>query len=187
MPKKRITRVYTKTGDDGNTSLVFGERISKASKRVIAYGDVDELNSVIGVVRSKNADKQIDKILTIIQNDLFIIGADLASVDTDKSLRLSKRRVTFIERQIDKYLKNLEPLKEFILPSGSETGCLIHLGRTVARRAERNVAALMESEEVNNQVLIYLNRLSDLLFVLSRIVNKNAGEPETLVDFKKHR
>jgi cob(I)alamin adenosyltransferase len=185
MPKKRITKVYTKTGDDGYTSLVFGQRISKSSKRVIAYGDADELNSVIGIIRSKNSDKQIDELLTAIQNDLFIIGADLASVDSDKSLRLTKKRVTFLERHIDKYLQKLEPLKEFILPSGTETGCLIHLGRTVARRAERNVAALMETEDVNNTVLIYLNRLSDLLFVVSRIVNKNASEPETPVDFKK--
>jgi cob(I)alamin adenosyltransferase len=178
MSKKRITKVYTKTGDDGYTSLVFGQRISKASKRVIAYGDVDELNSVIGIVRSKNSDKQIDKLLTAIQNDLFIIGADLASVESDKSLRLNKKRVTFLEKQID-------PLKEFILPSGSETGSFIHLGRTVARRAERNVVVLMETEDVSKLVLIYLNRLSDLLFVLSRIVNKNTNEPETLVDFKK--
>ena len=185
MSKKRITRVYTKTGDDGNTSLVFGQRISKASKRVIAYGDVDELNSVIGIVRSKNSDKQIDELLTIIQNDLFIIGADLASVESDKSLRLNKKRVTFLEKQIDSYLERLEPLKEFILPSGSETGSFIHLARTVARRAERNVVALMETEDVSKLVLIYLNRLSDLLFVLSRIVNKNTNEPETLVDFKK--
>ena len=185
MAKKRITRVYTKTGDDGNTALVFGERISKASKRVIAYGDVDELNSVIGIVRSKNSDKHIDKLLTAVQNDLFIVGADLASIDSDKSLRLNKKRVTFLERNIDKYLESLEPLREFILPSGSEAGSFIHLARTVARRAERNVTALMESEKVNITVLIYLNRLSDLFFVLARIVNKNAKEPETSVEFKK--
>ncbi|NIP37979.1 MAG: cob(I)yrinic acid a,c-diamide adenosyltransferase [Candidatus Dadabacteria bacterium] len=186
MAKKRITRVYTKTGDDGYTSLVFGQRVSKASKRVTAYGDVDELNSFIGVIRSKNTDKRIDNLLTAIQNDLFIIGADLASVDSDKSLRLTKKRVAFLERNIDKYLENLEPLKEFILPGGSEAGSFIHLARTVARRAERNVALLKETEEINGLVLIYLNRLSDLFFVLARIVNKNAEQPETLVDFKKN-
>lgn len=186
MSKKRITKVYTKTGDDGYTSLVFGQRVSKASLRVTAYGDVDELNSVIGVIRSKNTDKKIDVLLTNIQNDLFVIGADLASVESDKSLRLSKKRVAFLERNIDKYLKHLEPLKEFILPGGSEAGSLIHLGRTVARRAERNVTALMDSEKVNNLVLIYLNRLSDLFFVLARIVNKAENKPETYVDFNKN-
>lgn len=185
MAKKRITRVYTRTGDDGYTSLVFGERVSKASIRVSAYGDVDELNSILGIVRSYNNDKKMDVILTKIQNDLFIIGADLASTNNNKSLRLSKRRITFIEKNIDKYLEFLEPLKEFILPGGCKTSGFIHLGRTVARRAERSVALLMESETVSCNVLIYLNRLSDLLFVLARVANKESGCPDTFVDFGK--
>lgn len=186
MAKKRITRVYTKTGDDGHTSLVFGQRVSKASLRVAAYGDVDELNSIIGIILSKNSDKKIDKLLTNVQNDLFIIGADLASVDSEKSLRLTNKRITFLEKNIDKYLENLEPLKEFILPGGGETGSFLHLARTVARRVERNVTALKETQPINNLVLIYLNRLSDLLFVLARTVNKTQGKPETHVDFSKN-
>ena len=185
MPKKRITKVYTKTGDKGLTSLVFGERVSKASIRVETYGDVDELNSVLGVVRSKIGinENSIQKMLTNVQNDLFVIGADLASTESSKALRLKKNRIRFLEKQIDKYLADLEPLREFILPSGSESGAMIHLARTVARRAERGVVKLMKEEKINNNILIYLNRLSDLLFVLSRIVNKNSGYQETYVDF----
>lgn len=185
MPKKRITKVYTKTGDSGVTSLVFGERVSKDSQRVEAYGEVDELNSVIGIVRTRLKNKKIDRILTRIQNDLFIMGADLASTDSDKALRLKKSRVKFLEKQIDYYLLQLEPLKEFILPHGSEACGFTHLARTVARRAERKVVTLMKEEKLNINILIYLNRLSDLFFVIARVVNKSDGYTESYVDFTK--
>ena len=185
MPKKRITTVYTKTGDTGFTSLVFGERVKKDNERVEAYGNVDELNSVIGIVRSKLRNKRIDRILAIVQNDLFIIGADLASTYSDKALRLKKSRSKYIEKQIDHYLSKLEPLREFILPSGSEACSFVHLARTVARRTERSVVKLMEKERINSNILIYLNRLSDLFFVIARIVNKEDGFEETYVDFSK--
>ena len=185
MSKKRITKVYTKTGDRGITSLVFGERVSKDSKRVDAYGDVDELNSVIGIVRTRIDDRKIDGILNRIQNDLFIIGADLASTDSDRALRLKKSRVKYLEKQIDYYLLQLEPLREFILPYGSEACSVAHLARTVARRAERKVVTLMNEESLNINILVYLNRLSDLFFVIARVLNKNDGHTESYVDFSK--
>lgn len=185
MPKKRITRVYTKTGDQGLTSLVFGERVSKDSNRVDAYGNVDELNSVIGIIRTKLNNSRIDKLFARIQNDLFIMGADLASTKSHKALRLKKSRIKYLEKQIDSYLLQLEPLKEFILPHGSEACSYIHLARTVARRAERSVVGLMKEQKLNPAILIYLNRLSDLFFVLARIVNREDGCAETYVDFSK--
>lgn len=185
MPKKRITKVYTKTGDSGATSLVFGERVSKDSARVEAYGDVDELNSVIGIVRTRINNKKIAEILTRIQNDLFVMGADLASTESEKALRLKKSRIKYLETQIDYYLLQLQPLKEFILPHGSEACGFTHLARTVARRAERKVVTLMKEEKLNINILIYLNRLSDLLFVIARVLNKNDGYTESYVDFTK--
>lgn len=185
MPKKRITKVYTRTGDKGLTSLVFGERIKKDAARVEAYGDVDELNSVIGIVRSKINNVKLDRMLTRIQNDLFIIGADLASRDPNKALRLRKSGYRYLEKQIDRYLSQLEPLDEFILPTGSEAGSFIHLARAVARRAERRVVSLMNEETINSNILIYLNRLSDLLFVIARIVNRDDGYCERYVEFDK--
>lgn len=184
MAKKRITKVYTRTGDKGLTSLVGGTRVSKASLRVEAYGDVDELNSVLGIVRLECHDNEIKTIVTEIQNDLFIIGADLASPPEIEVPRISKERITELEKVIDKLLGELEPLKEFILPSGSGGGPYIHLARTVSRRAERRIVSLMEKEQLNENVLAYLNRLSDLLFVMARIENKRGGFEETYVKFK---
>ena len=181
----RITKVYTRTGDGGDTSLVGGTRVSKAHPRVEAYGEVDELNSVIGFARSRLSDTEVDSTLAAIQNDLFTVGGDLASPQSVEVPRVSELLVKRLEDLSDKYLAQLEPLKEFILPGGSEAGAAIHLARTVARRAERRVVALAEAESINPELVIYLNRLSDLLFVLARVINTRAGVSEKMTDFSK--
>jgi len=185
MAKKRITKVYTKTGDKGLTSLVGGTRVSKASLRVDSYGDVDELNAVLGIIRSHGVDEEINSLLIVIQNDLFIMGADLASPSDIEVPRVSEDSVQSLEAAIDRFLEGLEPLKEFILPSGNEGGSYLHFARTVSRRAERKVVKLMEEEEIGENVLKYLNRLSDLLFVMARVENQRGNFKETFVDFKK--
>lgn len=181
----RITKVYTKAGDGGETSLVGGERVSKASRRVDAYGDVDELSSVIGLARSGMQDTEIDEALGVIQNDLFTLGADLASPTEIKVPRIDEPFIKKLEDLADHFLSELEPLKEFILPGGSHAGATLHLARTVARRAERRAVALSESEQVNPETIVYLNRLSDLLFILARAANHRAGGTETMTDFSR--
>ena len=181
----RINRVYTRTGDQGQTSLVGGARVSKASLRVDAYGDVDELNCVIGLSRARTGDQEIDDVLGLIQNDLFTLGADLASPSEIEVPRIGERFTKNLEELADRFLAELEPLKEFILPGGAEAGAVLHLARTVARRAERRAVALSEVEELNPETIIYLNRLSDLLFILARVVNSRAGVPEKMTDFSK--
>jgi cob(I)alamin adenosyltransferase len=185
--KMRISKVYTKTGDAGETSLVGGRRVSKASLRVDTYGDVDELNSFIGLARAYLQDEEIDGTLSLIQNDLFTLGGDLASPAEIQVPRINDEFIATLEELSDKFLEELEPLKEFILPSGCEAGATLHLARTVARRSERKVVALSGEEEINLQAIIYLNRLSDLLFILARLVNKRAGVPETMTDFSKRK
>lgn len=185
MSKKRITKVYTKTGDGGLTSLVGGTRVSKASPRVEAYGDVDELNAVLGIARTQAKSESIRNTIETIQNDLFIIGAELASPPDLVVPRIGGDRIKEIESEIDKSLEQLEPLKEFILPSGSPGGAYLHFARTVSRRAERKIVKLMEQEEVGKNVLVYINRLSDLLFVMARIENKDSKYAETFVEFGK--
>lgn len=181
----RITKVYTKRGDKGETDLVDGSRVSKASIRVDAYGDVDELNSLLGMVRCKLVgDSEIEAVVTVLQNDLFIMGADLASPLSINCPRIEDDFIAPLEKWADSYLSNVGPLKEFILPGGSEAGALLHLARTVARRAERKVVKLSKEEEINPLTIIYLNRLSDLLFVLAREVNRRAAVKEQTVDFK---
>ena len=182
----RITRVYTKSGDAGETSLVDGSRVSKADLRVAAYGEVDELNSLLGVARVGLTDRQLDEALGRIQNELFIAGADLASPATIQVPRIDEGHVSEMERLIDLLLEELEPLREFILPGGTQLGATLHLARTVARRAERSVVALAAQSTVagiNQHALKYLNRLSDLLFVMARIANKRAGVKEQSADF----
>ena len=185
MAKKRITKVYTKTGDKGLTSLVSGERVSKASLRVDSYGDVDELNAVLGIIRSQGVDEEINTLIIKIQNDLFVMGADLASPMDIEVPRVGAESIKNLERAIDQFLEELEPLKEFILPSGNAGGSYLHFARTVSRRAERKVVKLMDDEEIGENVLIYLNRLSDLLFVMARVENQRGNFIETFVDFKK--
>ncbi len=181
----RITRVYTRQGDDGKTQLVSGDRVWKDSARVEAYGEVDELNSLIGFARSFIDNEKVDSMLREIQNDLFKVGADLATpMSFEKAIRVSSEMVDKLEKWIDELNASLEPLKDFILPSGSKAGSLLHYARTVCRRAERRVVSLMKEEEINPPALKYLNRLSDLLFVLARYVNKLDGQKEDLVQWK---
>jgi cob(I)alamin adenosyltransferase len=179
-------KIYTKTGDKGLTGLIDGKRIPKSDIRIIAYGSIDELNSYIGLSISllsqhrnnnnKNNQSFSDIILTLnrIQNELFIIGSDLADPDLSKptSLRVQSPMITVLENDIDNYEKELSPITYFILPGGSVESSTLHIARSITRRAETNVSKLLLKDTINNQVLIYLNRLSDLLFVLSRTVNK---------------
>jgi cob(I)alamin adenosyltransferase len=181
----RISKVYTKTGDKGETSLVGGARVSKASLRVEAYGDVDELNSIIGLSRAALQDGQIDEALSLIQNDLFTLGADLASPSEIEVPRIQTSFVEALEELSDRFLAELEPLKEFILPGGSKAGATLHLARTVARRAERRAVKLSEAENVNELAVVYLNRLSDLLFILARVVNRRSEVAEKMTDFSR--
>lgn len=181
----RITRVYTKSGDKGETSLVDGSRVSKADPRVVAYGEVDELNSLLGLARAFQTDPELNETLAKIQNELFIVGADLASPINIQTPRVDAERVEDLERLIDELLEELEPLREFILPGGTQFGAIIHLARAVSRRAERAIVELAAVSEINNQALIYLNRLSDLLFVMARVANHRSGSKEESADFSK--
>ena len=185
VKKMRISKVYTKFGDKGNTMLVGGEVVSKSSDRVESYGEVDELNSALGVACSGNMLEEIKEIINLVQNDLFIVGADLASTKSTKVPRIGKVKINKLEKTIDYYNKKVGPLKEFILPSGSSVGSYLHLARTICRRAERQIVLLGKTEWVNPNVLIYINRLSDLLFVLARHQNKESDEGEVFVNFKK--
>jgi len=185
MAKKRITKVYTRTGDGGLTSLIGGERVRKDSPRVEAYGDIDELNALLGLVRGHAKDKDIKRITLRIQNDLFIMGADLASPKGMQVPRIDQQKIKNLENSIDEFLKELEPLKEFIIPSGSPGGQYLHLARTVSRRAERQIVKLSKEEDINENTLKYMNRLSDLLFVMARIENKRGNIEENYVDFRK--
>ena len=185
MAKKRITKVYTKTGDEGLTSLVGGMRVSKASSRVDAYGDVDELNAALGLARRLVRNSRVNNILEAVQKDLFIVGAELASPPGLEVPRVQEDRIKALESAIDEFLLDLEPLKEFILPGGNAGGANLHFARTVARRAERKIVKLMEEEEVRKEVLVYMNRLSDLLFVMARIENRESEFSETFAEFRK--
>ena len=186
----RISKVYTRSGDAGQTSLASGERVSKASLRVSAYGEVDELNSLLGLARTKLADPEIQKLLERVQNDLFVLGADLSTPVSDYSAahlpsirRIRPAEVESLEKAIDRYNDTLPPLEEFILPAGNEAGALLHVARAVARRAERATVHLAAAEKLNPEALAYLNRLSDLLFVLARVVNREGGSAEVFARF----
>ena len=185
----RISKVYTRTGDEGETSLGSGVRASKASPRVRAYGEVDELNSFLGLARTKIADTALQELLAKIQNELFILGADLAvplpglSHVPDRQRRVSQAEIEGLEAAIDHYNETLPPLEEFILPAGNEAGATLHVARAVARRAEREVVHLAQSEKLNPHVVAYLNRLSDLLFVLARVANRRGGSDEVFAQF----
>jgi cob(I)alamin adenosyltransferase len=176
-----LARIYTRTGDKGETGLVGGARVSKDSLRVDAYGNVDELNSVLGVVRAHLTDKQLDELLAEIQVDLFVVGADLASTSDAQQRnipRISQERIMAMEKTIDRLEAELSPLKAFILPGGGVTGSLLHNSRTVARRAERRMVTLGKAEPINEQVIPYMNRLSDLLFVMARVANRRENKAE---------
>lgn len=175
-----LNRIYTRTGDDGTTALGTGERRPKYDLRIAAYGTVDELNAAIGMARLHTThDPDIDPMLLRIQNDLFDLGADLATPGEDFTpsgavLRIVPAQVEWLERQIDAANAGLEPLRSFVLPGGSEAAARLHLARAAVRRAERAVTALSAAEPVNPAALAYVNRLSDYLFVLARVAN--AGE-----------
>ena len=176
----KLNKIYTRTGDKGSTQLGDGKRVDKNSLRVDAYGSVDEANATIGLSILRTNTK-IKKILQIIQNDLFDLGADLCMPDKKKiqKLKITKDRVDYIEKKIDSFNKELAPLSSFILPGGSESSTYLHIARTVTRRAERIVCALSKKERINPVAIIYLNRLSDLLFVLARYTN-NKGKKDIL-------
>ncbi len=162
-------KIYTRFGDSGNTTLVGGTVVSKDEPHVGAYGTVDELNAFLGAVISFSEMKEITESLKRVQADLFIIGAELASAKTNS--RISPARITEIEEEIDALSSDLPPLNHFILPGGSKTASLLHLARTVCRRAEREVVAVSKKSKINPHIIIYLNRVGDLLFVLARFVN----------------
>jgi cob(I)alamin adenosyltransferase len=176
-------KIYTKTGDSGETSLFDNTRVSKADARVDAYGEVDELNACLGAARAAGVDDEIAALIELLQKDLFALGARLA----DPSARIAPRvekvaigdaAVQRLEHVIDRLEDTLPPLRRFVLPGGSSAGALLHLARTVCRRAERRVIAL-GGDAVDPVLIIYLNRLSDLLFVMARAVNHRSGVPET--------
>jgi cob(I)alamin adenosyltransferase len=175
-------KIYTKTGDKGKTSLFGGLRVSKDALRIEAYGTVDELNSHLGAIRSLKPGNEIDQVLEKMQNDLFTLGADLATPSRKKGAtvqRIEAHHVEQAEKTIDHLDSNLEPLQNFILPGGSRIAAQIHIARTVCRRAERCVVQLARKESIGAIPIIYLNRLSDLLFVLARYANKREGTAET--------
>jgi len=168
----RLTRIYTRGGDKGQTSLVDGSRLPKHALRIEAYGTVDEASSVIGMARV-HAGGEIDAALSRIQNDLFDLGADLATpgIEMENALRIQPAQVERLEREIDALNAELQPLDSFILPGGSPASACLHLARTVVRRAERQACAAAEQEPLNPVAIQYLNRLSDYLFVAARYLN----------------
>jgi len=176
-------KIYTKRGDRGSTSLFGGKQVSKASPRTEAYGTVDELNAVVGVVRSLQPPRAIDAILSSIQEDLFMLGAELASPRQQAKNRvrhLEPIDIQRLESSIDAIEAKLPPLKSFILPGGSPVGAQLHIARTVCRRMERRLVLLSRRASTNPAALGYVNRLSDLFFVLSRLANAEAGTREVL-------
>ena len=176
-------KIYTRTGDQGQTGLIDGSRVGKDTLRVQCYGEVDELNACLGLVRSQGGEAGGDTLLAQVQRDLFALGAQLADPQARVGGRKPKAAVTpahvkRLEDAIDAAQQSLPPLKAFVLPGGSPAGSLLHFSRTVCRRAERSVVALARREDVDPVVLAYLNRLSDLLFVLARDANRKAGVAE---------
>jgi len=187
----RLTRIYTRTGDHGETALVGGRRVPKDSPRIEAYGTIDELNSIIGLARVFNAERLskgkaprwLDGVFRQLQNELFDLGSELATPDDavyEGMHRIGESEVKALEALMDHCQKDLEPLKSFVLPGGGRVGGYLHQARTVCRRAERRILALSRVETLSPWPLTYVNRLSDLLFVLSRWVAKKGGEAEYL-------
>jgi cob(I)alamin adenosyltransferase len=174
-------KIYTKTGDEGKTSLFDNSRVWKSDERIMSYGAVDELNSSIGIALSLELDNEIKEILIKIQNDLFMVGSDLANPNmADKKIRTTEKMIMFLEQKIDLLEPQLKPLTSFILPGGTLLASILHLSRTISRRAETHVVALSKSEDINKEAVIYLNRLSDLMFILARIVNNRKKMPDII-------
>jgi len=176
----KLDKIYTRTGDEGQTSLGDGSRLPKFHLRVAAYGSIDEANSVIGLALLHVKDAEVRTALTRVQNDLFDIGADLCRPDRKQtsveSLRVTDQQVGWLETQIDFFNASLSPLSSFVLPGGSAASAYLHHGRTVTRRAERDVTHLASQDSINPNVIKYVNRLSDLLFVLARYLNGKGSE-----------
>jgi cob(I)alamin adenosyltransferase len=173
--------IYTRTGDKGKTTLREGKKVSKTHIRLEAYGAVDELNSSLGVVIANLKQLTLKKELLRIQNDLFEIGGQLASLKKNKELdKYLEQRAGDFEELMDKWTKNMPKLTQFILPGGSKTASLVHVSRTVCRRAERRVVEFAEKEKVDHKVIMYLNRLSDFLFTMTRFINKIEKQKETV-------
>ena len=179
-------KIYTKTGDDGTTGLFGGGRVPKDHPRVTAYGEVDELNAMVGAARATAPAELFDEMLQEIQRDLFAIGGHLATPDPEKvrealtKATLTPERIEVFERTMDQAEAELPPLRAFVLPAGSNKAAVLHQARTVCRRAERSVVALSRQDQVPPLILEYLNRLSDLLFVLARVANFRAGHGDVL-------
>ena len=178
-------KIYTKGGDKGETGLFGGERVPKNSQRIEAYGTIDELNSFIGQAVTEVKSEEVKELLISIQSQLFTAGSDLATPRSEKNDKYNIPRVPIefyenAEIQIDKFEAELEPLKNFILPGGSKAAALLNICRTTCRRAERRVVALKSTEEIGDNIIIFLNRLSDLFFVLARYENMISGIPDTI-------
>lgn len=178
-------KIYTKTGDGGETGLFGGERVSKNSQRINSYGTIDELNAYIGLTITEVKDEKVKIDLQKIQEHLFTVGTDLATPNNEKTKKLNINRTPSsfyeeIEKLIDDYDLKIDELKNFILPGGSKGAALLHICRTICRRAEREVVALNDAVKIENNIIIFLNRLSDLLFVLSRFENKVSNHPDII-------
>jgi cob(I)alamin adenosyltransferase len=174
-------KIYTKTGDDGTTGLQGNLRVSKSNPRIIAYGAIDETNALLGIIQSYQIDKDISTLLNLIQNELFVIGADLSNPKLeDKKNRVTTDMILNLEKNIDKYESELIPLTNFILPGGTISASQLHYIRTVTRRAETNIILLSEVEKINYNCIKYVNRLSDLFFVLGRVLNKRSGKKDII-------
>ena len=171
----RISKVVTRTGDTGETGLADGRRVGKDSLRINAIGEIDELNSMIGLIVCKSISEEVKTELQQVQNDLFGLGGELAG---SRNIRIGEKQVLRVENAALYFNRNLPPLKEFVLPGGSEEASLLHQARSICRRTERSIVALRKEEEISPVSIQYLNRLSDLLFVLARLANKLANRPD---------
>ena len=180
----RLSKIYTRTGDDGTTGLGDGSRTQKDSLRVEAYGTVDELNSALGVVIAGTGNEDLSSVLLDVQHDLFDLGGELCIPGTEL---IGDRHIERLERELDRLNAELPPLKDFILPGGSAVAAQAHLARTICRRAERRVISLARHEEVNEPAIRYLNRLSDLMFVVARTLARASGVGEILWDHDRQR
>lgn len=173
----RLTKITTRTGDDGTTGLGDGSRVSKSGLRIESMGDVDELNSAIGVIRAESIASYVDDKLRVVQNTLFDLGGELC-IPTHRMLR--DAQVMQLEEWLSEFNTGLQPLKEFVLPGGCRAAALSHVARTICRRAERHCVALAHHEDVSELAIMYLNRLSDFLFVTARVLNHNASTPDVV-------
>ena len=177
----RLTKIYTRGGDAGETSLGDGSRVSKLDARIAAYGTVDELNAAVGVVVAGACPETIREVLVRVQNELFDLGADLSvPIEHEARLRVTQDQVDRLEDECDRFNAELPDLRSFVLPGGSETAARLHVARTVCRRAEREALVAAGAHEVNPLAVVYLNRLSDLLFILARAANAAEGQAEPL-------